>query len=115
MARWGVPVISADFEARAAVLVMPWFADTSVEGHQTPRNLENRIASFLGDSSWPIVLELAKVLAILHDWQVVHGNLKSGNVFFDDIERVILSDCALGNMPGVSHVDFTGAYLYQTP
>jgi len=55
------------------------------------------------------------VLATLHDWQMVHGNLKSGSVFFDDIERVILSDCALGNMPGVSHVDFTDAYLYQTP
>jgi len=110
-----MPVISADFEARPAVLVMPWFADTSVEGHQTPRNLENRIASFPGESSWSIVLELAKVLATLHDRQVVHGNLKPGNVFFDDIERVIVSDWALGNMPGVLHVDFTDAYLYQAP
>jgi len=110
-----MPVISADFEARPAVLVMPWFADSREDGHAMPRNLQNRIEDFPGDRSWPIVLELAKVLATFHDLQVVHGNLKPGNVFFDDIERLIVTDWALGNMPGVSHADYTDAYLYQAP
>lgn len=110
-----MPVISADFEARPAVLVMPWFADSDGEGQVLPRNLQNRINGFPGERSWPIVLELAGVLATLHDLRVVHANLKPGNVFFDDIERVVVTDWALGNLPGVTHADYTDAYLYQAP
>jgi serine/threonine protein kinase len=110
-----MPVISADFEAKPALWVMPWFADTGKDGHPISRSLQNRIADFPGDNSWPIVLELAKVMATFHDHRVAHGNLKPGNVFFDDIERVIVTDWALGNMPGVSHSDYTDAYLYQAP
>lgn len=110
-----MPVISADFEARPALWVMPWFANAGEDGHAVSRSLQNRIADFPGDHSWPIVLELAKVMATLHDLRVVHGNLKPGNVFFDDIERLILTDWAMGNMPGVSHADYTDAYLYQAP
>lgn len=110
-----MPIISADFDARPALWVMPWFADSGKDDHQLPRSLQNRIADFPGDRSWPIVLELSKVMATFHDLQVAHGNLKPGNVFFDDIERVIVTDWALGNMPGVSHADYTDAYLYQPP
>ncbi len=110
-----MPVISADFEARPALWVMPWFANAGEDGHAVPRSLQNRIADFPGDNSWPIVLELAKVMATFHDLRVVHGNLKPGNVFFDDIERLIVTDWAMGNMPGVSHADYTDAYLYQPP
>lgn len=110
-----MPVISSDFEARPARLVMPWFAVTMADGQATPRNLQTRIADFPGDHSWPVVLKLAKVLATFHDLRVAHGNLKPGNVFFDDAEQVIVTDWAQGNMPGVSPADYTDAYLYQAP
>ncbi|OYV03859.1 MAG: hypothetical protein CFE26_19930, partial [Verrucomicrobiales bacterium VVV1] len=56
-----MPVISADFEARPALWVMPWFANAGEDGHAVSRSLQNRIADFPGDNSWPTVLELAKV------------------------------------------------------
>lgn len=108
-------VVSADFEARPALLVMPWLADAAADGHGLPRTLQSRLADFPGEKSWPVVLEMARALATLHNLQVAHGNLKPSNVFFDDIERLALADWALGNMPGVTHADYSDAYLYQPP
>jgi eukaryotic-like serine/threonine-protein kinase len=36
-------------------------------------------------------------------------------VFFDDEGRAVLTDWALGNMPGVSNLEYTDAVLYQPP
>jgi serine/threonine protein kinase len=109
-------LISADFSSRPALLVMPWRGgDANVPGDAAGRTLQHRLAEFPGDKSWPVVLELAEALATFHNLQVAHGNLKPGNVFFDDRERVELADWALGNMPGVSQPEYTDAYLYQSP
>ncbi|BCU78614.1 protein kinase [Luteolibacter sp. LG18] len=108
-------VVSADFESRPALLVMPWMADPAEGGHGVPRALQNRLADYPGDRSWPVVLEMARALAAFHNLQVAHGNLKPSNVFFDDEEKLAIGDWALGNMPGVTHADYSDAYLYQPP
>lgn len=108
-------VVSADFEARPSLVVMPWLADPAPDGHGIPRTLQNRLGDFPGERSWPVVLELARALAVFHNLQVAHGNLKPSNVFFDAEERLALADWTLGNMPGVSHADYSDAYLYQPP
>ena len=62
-----------------------------------------------------MVLEILTALAELHDRRVAHGNLKPGNVFFDGKGRILLTDWALGNMPGIAALDYTDAVLYQPP
>ena len=51
----------------------------------------------------------------MHERRVAHGNLKPGNVFFADDGEVLLSDWAMGNMPGAEQFVFTDAVLYQSP
>ncbi|MFD0894885.1 protein kinase [Luteolibacter ambystomatis] len=108
-------VVSADLESRPALIVMPWMADPAEDGHGVPRTLQNRLADFPGERSWPMVLDLARALAVFHNVQVAHGNLKPSNVFFDDEEKLSIADWSLGNMPGVTHADYSDAYLYQSP
>ena len=108
-------VLEADFQTRPAIRVTPCLADQEQDGTWTPRSLQHRLADFPGDSSWGTVMALATAVASLHDRQVAHGNLKPGNVFFDDEERLVLVDWALGNMPGIANHQFTDAILYQPP
>lgn len=110
-----VEVLEADFRTRPAVRVTPCFADRREDGSWVPRSLQHRLADHPGDQSWNVVLGIADSLAALHDRQVAHGNLKPGNVFFDDEGRVVVADWALGNMPGIAHHQFTDAVLYQPP
>jgi tetratricopeptide (TPR) repeat protein len=108
-------VLEADFRARPAARVTPCLADPTEDGHWRPRSLQYQLDEFPGDRSWGVVLGVIDAMAALHDRQVAHANLKPGNVFFDDDQRVVLSDWALGNMPGVGHHEFTDACLYQPP
>lgn len=108
-------VLEADFRARPAARVTPCLADPTEDGHWRPRSLQYQLDQFPGERSWRVVLGLIDAVAGLHNRQVAHGNLKPGNVFFDDDDRVVLADWALGNMPGVGHQDFTDACLYQPP
>jgi len=110
-----MPVLSADFEGRPSLWVTPWQADDRGEGEPVPRTLQRRLGEHPGETSWPLVREIAAALANMHERQVAHANLKPGNIFFDDGGRVLLSDWVLGNIPGVSHFDFTDALLYQPP
>lgn len=108
-------VVEADFRARPAVRVTLCHADPVEGGGWRPRSLQHRLDEFPGELSWPVVLGLAQSLAAMHGRQVAHGNLKPGNVFLDEDDRVLLTDWALGHMPGVAHLDFTDAVLYQPP
>ncbi|BCX49718.1 hypothetical protein HAHE_36260 [Haloferula helveola] len=110
-----LPVLEADFQARPAARVTACLADPADDGHWRPRSLQHRINAFPGESSWEVVLGVLEALAALHGRQVAHGNLKPGNVFFDDEGRVTLVDWALGNMPGIVNHDFSDACLYQPP
>jgi hypothetical protein len=105
---------AADYRGRQIVRIAPFLAD-EVAGAWVPRSLQHRLDRFPGEDSWPLVLEILRALAALHDRQVAHGNLKPGNVFFDDDGRVVLTDWALGIMPGVAALEYTDAVLYQCP
>jgi len=105
---------SADYRGKQILRVSKLYADES-GGVWTPRSLQHRLDRFPGEQSWPVVLEILTALADLHDRRVAHGNLKPGNVFFDDSGRVRLTDWALGNMPGIGTIDYTDAVLYQPP
>ena len=106
--------LSEDYRGRQILRVTRLWEDER-DGAAVPRSLQHRLERFPGEDSWPLVLEILRSLAALHDRQVAHGNLKPGNVFFDDEERVLLTDWALGTMPGVASPEFTDAVLYQPP
>ena len=106
--------ISEDYRGRQIVRVTPFLADEK-DGEWIPRSLQHRLDDFPGEESWPMVRGVLKALAALHDCQVAHGNLKPGNVFIDDGGEVVLTDWALGNMPGIVGVEYTDAVLYQSP
>lgn len=101
---------AADFRGAPILRVMPLLADDGV-----PRSLQHRLDRYPGEDSWPLVLGILKALSGMHGRQVAHGNLKPGNVFFDEAGRVLLADWALGNMPGVGVLEYTDAVLYQPP
>lgn len=112
-----MPVVFYDFERRPAVRVTPWLADgdPDVKPGLRPRSLQHRLDEFPGGHSWPLVRALARALGAMHGRRVAHGNLKPGNVFFDEAGGVLLTDWALGNMPGAGRLEFTDALLYQPP
>ncbi len=115
-------VESADFEGRPACWVVPLFADVAGDGNEDGeevswkvRSLQHEIDRHPGESSWGMVKEIAAALAAMHGRRVAHGNLKPGNVLFDEGGGVKLSDWTMGNMPGINHFDFTDSLLYQAP
>ena len=108
-------VDEADFHARPAARLTACLADQVEDGTWRPRSLQHQLENFPGERSWPTVVELAAALASMHDRQVAHGNLKPGNVFIDDEGQVVLVDWALGQMPGIAHLEFTDACLYYPP
>ncbi|WAC17911.1 protein kinase [Luteolibacter sp. SL250] len=110
-----VPIISSELEGRPAMVVMPLLADTDADGALKPRSLQYRVDRFPGEDPWNLLMAVGRALAAMHGKRVAHGNLKPGNIFFDQNGNVLLSDWALGNMPGVSHLEFTDALLYQPP
>lgn len=112
-----MPLVFSDLESRPALRVTPWLADgdPDVELGLLPRTLQHRLHDHPGRDSWPLVRALARALAAMHLRRVAHGNLKPGNVFFDEAGGILLADWTLGNMPGVGRFDFTDALLYQPP
>ncbi len=98
-------VHAADFTTARPFWVMPL----------VPRNLQASLAEHPGTFSWKLVKSLARALSVMHGRRVAHGNLKPGNVFFDADGDILLSDWAMGNMPGVKRFNFTDAVLYQPP
>lgn len=111
-------VDSADFQGRPACWVVPIFADLEGEeegGKWHVRSLQQRLYQHPGEGTWALVKEIGEALAGMHSHRVAHGNLKPGNVFFDESGKAFLGDWTLGNMPGIGHFDFTDALLYQAP
>lgn len=106
-----MPVISANFDGRPALRVtQSYFDDGGI-----PSSLQHRLAQFPAAHSWDLVRELTQALASMHGRQVAHGNIKPGNVFFAESGELLLTDWAVGNMPGISHLEYTDAFLYQPP
>ncbi len=110
-----LPVISATFTDQRSFWVMPLLASVTGDAEIAPSSLQMSINTHPGEGSWTLVRSLARALAGMHERRVAHGNLKPGNLFFGADGELLLSDWALGNMPGVKHVNFTDALLYQPP
>ncbi len=113
-----VELESADFEGRPACWVMPVFAEAGYDGDAPVwkvNSLQHLMDSHPGENTWEVVKEIGRALAGMHARRVAHGNLKPGNVFFDESGRVRIGDWAVGNMPGITHFDYTDALLYQSP
>lgn len=110
-----LPVLSAEFGEMPAIRVSPLLADTGEDGVPMPRSLQHRLDEHPGLESWKLVKSIGKALAAMHSHRVPHGNLKPGNVMFDENGDVRLTDWTLGNMPGVQQFHFTDAVLYQPP
>ncbi len=106
-----MPVLSADYEARPARRVTLDYRDDSGK----PSSLQHRWGSDPSIVPWDLIRELAQALASMHGRQVAHGNLKPGNIFFAESGELLLSDWALGQIPGVSQLEYTDAFLYQSP
>ncbi len=110
-----LPVVAAEFGGAVALRVTPLTADARENEELVPRSLQHRLDDYPGLDSWKLVRALARALAGMHERRVAHGNLKPGNVLFDEHGEVLLTDWTLGNMPGVNQVEFTDAVLYQAP
>ena len=110
-----LPVEAADFTGHPAYRLSPLVADAGSDGTWVPRTLQHRLADHPGNESWKLVKSMASALAGMHRRRVAHGNLKPGNVLLDENGGVLLTDWALGNMPGVRNFHFTDALLYQPP
>lgn len=112
------PVESADLEGRPSCWILPIYGaeGKGEDGFSwRPDSLQHRLDEHPGEGTWDLVKEIGAALAAMHSRRVVHGNLKPGNVFFGDGGEVRLTDWSLGNMPGITHFDFTDALLYQSP
>ena len=107
--------LESDYRARPAVQITPCYADGDDRQRWHPRTLQRQLVEFPGERSWDVAHALAQSLSALHNRQVAHGNLKPGNVFFDDEGKLLVADWALGNMPDTISQGFTDAFLYQPP
>ena len=80
-----------------------------------PRSLQHRLDEHPGLESWKLVKSLAKALADMHGRRVAHGNLKPGNVLFDENGEVLLDRLGARQHAGREKFHFTDAVLYQPP
>ncbi|MDX1679430.1 MAG: hypothetical protein R3242_01755 [Akkermansiaceae bacterium] len=110
-----MPLLGASLSSSPLMLVMPWHADWNDEDGWHSRSLQHAIDDYPKKDAWPLIRELAAALARMHAKHVPHGNLKPGNLFFDDEGKLLASDWCLGNVPGVHLFNFTDALLYQPP
>lgn len=105
-----------DLDEKPAFSLMPFLGDDElVDGKRRLWNLQHRLAPHPGDDTWNLIRDIADALAEMHRKFVIHGNLKPGNVFFNESGKVQLTDWMLGNMPEVSRFGFSDSVLYQAP
>ncbi len=110
-----MPLVAADLEGKRPFWVTPLVAGLEEGIEPLPRTLQTWLGEHPGTYSWKLVRSLARALGQMHERRVAHGNLKPGNVFFADDGEVLLSDWAMGNLPGAERFVFTDAVLYQSP
>lgn len=111
-----VPAVWRESQQGSRCMVMPLYADADEEkGTIATRSLQERIGDFPSKDAWKIIDMIAAALAEMHQNHLPHGNLKPGNIFFDEEGEVVLTDYAMGHMPGVGMLPYTDALLYAPP
>ncbi|WP_435893212.1 protein kinase domain-containing protein [Oceaniferula spumae] len=111
-----VPIEWKQSQQGSNCMIMPMLADVDEEqGTIAPRSLQETIADYPKENAWDTIEKIANALASMHGRRIPHGNLKPGNVFFETNGDVLLTDFAMGHMPGVGMLPFTDALLYAPP
>jgi len=110
-----MPISSAEYGEAQTSWVMPLLGAIAAEEDAKLYSLQQVIHDYPKEDAWKLIKSLAQALAAMHQRRVAHGNLKPGNVFLNESGGVLISDWAMGNMPGVQHFTFTDAVLYQPP
>ncbi|MBK1832168.1 hypothetical protein JIN77_15630 [Verrucomicrobiaceae bacterium R5-34] len=111
-----VPILWKQSRQGSNCMVMPMLADIDeAKGTIAPRSLQETIADYPKDDAWETIEKIAHAIASMHGRRIPHGNLKPGNVFFDEQGKMQLTDFAMGHMPGVGMLPFTDALLYAPP
>jgi len=111
-----IPLVWKQSHQGSLCMVMPLLAEVDEEERTiTPNTLQRRIEEFPEKNAWELIDKIAHALAEMHQARIPHGNLKPGNIFFDEKENPFLSDFAMGHMPGVSMLPYTDALLYAPP
>ena len=111
-----VPIVWKDSKQGSSCMIMPMLADVDEDKLTIAiRSLQDRLDSYPENDAWPVVEQLARALGEMHQRKIAHGNLKPGNIFFNEDGSLCLTDFAMGQMPGVSMLPFTDALLYAPP
>lgn len=111
-----VPISWAVSQQGSNCMIMPMLADVDEgKGTVATRSLQETIADYPRNDAWETIEKIARALASMHERRIPHGNLKPGNVFFTAGGDVLLTDFAMGHMPGVGMLPFTDALLYAPP
>ncbi len=111
-----VPIVWKDSKQGSSCMIMPMLADVDEDKLTIAiRSLQDRLDSYPETDAWPVVEKLARALGEMHQRKIAHGNLKPGNIFFNEDDSLCLTDFAMGQMPGVSMLPFTDALLYAPP
>ncbi|MBT8037659.1 MAG: hypothetical protein KJO21_08955 [Verrucomicrobiae bacterium] len=111
-----IPVTWKESTQGGRCMIMPMLAEIDEEeGTIAPRSLQERLGDYPENGTWGVIEKIAHALASMHRQRIPHGNLKPGNIFFDDRGEVHLADFAMGHMPGVGMLPYTDALLYAPP
>lgn len=111
-----VPISWKQSQQGSSCMIMPMLADVNEEkGTIAPRSLQETIDDYPKNDAWETIEKIAHALASMHGRRIPHGNLKPGNVFFKEDGEILLTDFAMGHMPGVGMLPFTDALLYAPP
>ncbi len=111
-----VPIVWKASKQGSSCMIMPMLADVDEDKLTIAiRSLQDRLDNYPETDAWPVVEQLARALGEMHQRKIAHGNLKPGNVFFNEDDSLCLTDFAMGQMPGVSMLPFTDALLYAPP
>jgi len=94
-------------------MLMPLLADLSDDNKTvTPNSLQKKLADYPKEKAWETIEKIAHALGSMHSRHIPHGNLKPGNIFFQKNGGILLTDFAMGHMPGVGMLSFTDALLH---
>ena len=111
-----IPIVWKESEQGNRCMIMPMLADIDEQTATiATRSLQDRIGDYPATDAWPVIEKIALALAEMHQCRIAHGNLKPGNIFFDENGELFLTDFAMGQMPGVGVLPYTDALLYAPP
>ncbi len=111
-----IPIVWKESKQGSRCMIMPMLAEVDEEKNTVaPHSLQERLADYPEKGAWEVIEKIAQALAGMHQHRIPHGNLKPGNIFFDEQGELFLTDFAMGQMPGVGMLPYTDALLYAPP